>query len=306
MTFTVMISTRDRCAEVAITCSKLAGLLPPPDEVLICADGCRDETIEMLRLKFPRFKVFQNQSALGDIGSRDRMLRVAHGDVVLSIDDDSYPLQRDFLRKLERAFEEHPEAAVIVFPELRDGNTFSAADKTDQSRGHYVSAYANCAAAMRRKFYLERSGFPEFFTHMYEEPDYALQCYAAGSAVWFEPALTVRHHVSPINRKPIKRHHSNARNELWSVWLRCPWPWLPIVSAYRLLRQFVCACAESGAWAICEPIWWLAALKGCHRCLRLRRPVPWRIYYHWMRLARNPIHSVRELHQQFGCSVAEN
>ena len=46
--------------------------------------------------------------------------------------------------------------------------------------GRYVAAYANCGAAMRRDVYLQLAGFPTFFGHMYEEPDYALQCYASG------------------------------------------------------------------------------------------------------------------------------
>lgn len=296
-----MISTRDRRADLELTCAKLLSLQPPAHEVIICADGCLDGTVEMLASKFPQFSVHQNDRPMGYMYSRDRLLRLAHGDVVLSIDDDSYPLQRDFFRELARAFAEHPEAAVVVFPELRDGNAFSAPDKTDRSPGHYVSAYANCAAAMRRKFYLERSGFPVFFTHMYEEADYALQCYAAGAAVWFEPTLAVRHHVSKINRRPLQRHQFNARNELWSVWLRCPWPWLAMVSGYRMGRQFVYAWSEGAGWALREPGWWWAALKGWSRCRGIRRPVGWQTYYRWMRLARRPIYTIEKLRREFPC-----
>jgi hypothetical protein len=146
---------------------------------------------------------------------------------------------------------------------------------------------------------LERAGFPVFFTHMYEEPDYALQCYAAGAAVWFEPSLAVRHHVSQANRRPLQRHHFNARNELWSVWLRCPWPWLPMVAAYRMARQFVYACSESASWVIREPSWWLAALRGWNQCRASRRPVRWQTYYRWMRLARRPIYTIDELRKKF-------
>jgi hypothetical protein len=196
-------------------------------------------------------------------------------------------------------FFKHPEAAVVVFPELRDGSQFSAGDKTDKTPGHYVSAYANCAAAMRRAFYLEQSGFPCFFKHMYEEPDYALQCYAAGAAVWFEPSISVRHHESPAHRMLIRRHHLNARNELWSVWLRCPWPWLILVSGYRIARQFVYACTQGTNWAVREPLWWAEALRGGALCRRARHPICWRIYWHWLALARNPIFCADDLRQRF-------
>jgi hypothetical protein len=183
-------------------------------------------------------------------------------------------------------FARRQEAAVISFPELRDDGSFAAANQTRASQGHYVSAYADCAAALRRDNYLRLPGFPRFFGHMYEEPDYALQCYAAGSTVWFEPTLTVRHHLSDANRDERLRHQLNARNELWSVWMRCPWPWLPLVSLYRVWRQFRFACSGGWRWAAIEPAWWLAALYGMPRCWRHRRPVKWSIYYRWMRLAR--------------------
>ena len=158
-----MITTRDRRADLELTCSKLVCLDPPPDEVLVCADGCRDGSVEMLRRKFPRVNLLENPRPMGSSYSRDRLLRAARAPIVLSLDDDSRPLQQDFLRTLDRVFAEHPEAAVVVFPELRGGPVFAAADKTDHSPGHYVSAYANCAAAMRREFYLARPGVSSLF-----------------------------------------------------------------------------------------------------------------------------------------------
>jgi len=282
-----MIPTRNRCEELGVTCSMLQRMRPQPDEVLIFADACNDRTVEMVRTKFPDFYLIVSDKPAGSVGARDEMLRAATGDIVLSLDDDSYPVQNDFFARLGSIFTAHPEAAVVTFPEVRDGNTTAAPDKTPKSPGHYVSAYANCGAAMRRTFYLKQPGFVRFFSHMYEEPDYALQCYAAGAGVWFEPSLSVRHRQSSNNRIPLRRHQLNARNELWSVWLRCPWPWLPVVSCYRILRQFLHVVRQHPAWALREPFWWLAAMNGLGQCLEARRPVPFSTYLQWLRLARN-------------------
>ncbi len=178
MKFSVMITTRNRCADLRRTCERISLLKPPPDQVLICADGSSDETSNMIRREFPNFLLIENESSLGSVASRDRLLRAATGDIVLSLDDDSYPLARDFFSRLGDILAAHPEAAVVSFPELRDDARFSDNSKTNESAGHYVSAYANCAAAMRREFYLQQRGFPSFFVHMYEEPDYA--CDAPG------------------------------------------------------------------------------------------------------------------------------
>jgi GT2 family glycosyltransferase len=289
MTFGVIITTRNRCEDLRRTCLRLCALQPQPKEVLICADGCSDGTGDVIRNEFPHFVLFENEVSNGSVASRDKLLRAATADIVVCLDDDSYPLTDDFLSKLADVVDSHPEAAVISFPEVRDGGVFSHELKTDRIPGHYVSAYANCAAAMRRVLYLQLQGFPAFFSHMYEEPDYALQCYAAGFAVWFEPSLTVRHHQSAVGRREVKRHHQNARNELWSVFVRCPWPWLPLISLFRMSTQFRYACSQGVDWVVREPVWWYEVLAGIRYCVRSRRPVAWSCYLAWMRLARRPI-----------------
>jgi GT2 family glycosyltransferase len=302
MTFTIMIPTRDRVCDLEFTCVQLLRMDPVPIEVLICADGCTDNTCGMLTRNFPHFKVLSNTDARGSVYSRDRMLRLARGDIVVSLDDDSYPVRADFLKRLTEVFDSHPEAAVVVFSELRPGIA-SSKPKPERIQGCYVGAYANCGSAMRRQVYLTMLGFPTVFQHMYEEPDYALQCYAAGYAVWFEPSLEIVHSESAVNRYVMRRHHLNARNELWSVWLRCPWPWLPMVTAYRAARQFAHACFQGPQWVNHEPSWWREAFKGIGVCREQRRAIPWNIYYSWMRLAHHRLHTLNELRARFSASA---
>lgn len=298
MTFSIMITTRNRCDDLRRTLERLQQLQPAPLEVLVCADGCTDDTVSFVSTHFPAVRFRVHAQGLGSVGSRDRLLREAKGDWVLSLDDDSYPVADDFFARVQAIVDSHPEAAVITFPELRDVG-FASARMTPESPGHYVSAYPNCAALMRREFYLCQPGFPPPFVHTYEEPDYALQCYAAGAAVWFEPSLTIRHHLSARNRSSYAFHHQNARNELWSVWMRCPWPWLPIVALFRVWRQFRYAITEGWSWAVREPLWWGKALAGIMACCRQRRPVAWARYLAWMKLARQAVHSVGELRYFF-------
>lgn len=289
MTFTIMITTRNRRAELERALRHLRALSPRAEEVLVCADGCTDDTVTMVRSEFPECTLLENASSRGSVFSRDRMLRQAKGEIVVSLDDDSYPLDADFLTRVEKLFAEHPAAAVLSFPEIRDDGASASATKTPTSPPHLVSAYPNCAAAMRREVYLRAPGFPPFFGHMYEEPDYALQCYALGCEVRFEPSLRIRHHVSPVQREPVRRHHFNARNELWSVWMRCTFPQVLVVSLFRVWRQFRYALSEGFGWAMREPLWWCAALGGIANCWRHRAPVSWPIYFAWMKLARAAI-----------------
>lgn len=286
MKTSVIITTRNRSHELRRTLNRLFALEPPPDEILVCADGCTDGTAKMVQKQFPSCVLLANDSARGSVFSRDRLLRAATGDIVASLDDDSYPLDQDFVTQVEELFAEHPEAAVICFPEVRNEGECAHPSKSPSAPPHLVSAYAHCAAALRRAVYPQSHGFPEFFGHMYEEPDYALQCYGLGYVVRFEPSLSIRHHEARVHRDPMRRHHLNARNELWSVFMRCPFPYVFPVALYRLWRQFLYACSEGLSWIVREPLWWSDSLRGISNCLRHRSPVPWSIYYGWMKLAR--------------------
>lgn len=293
-----MIATRNRAHDLRRTCQNIEIWSPQPDEVIICADGCTDDTVKMVKEEFPLFTLIENREPLGSVGSRNRIIHLSQSEFVISLDDDSYPLDPTFLERVRQVLDDHPEAGIITFPELRNDGEY-VANMLPSSSGQYISAYPNCAAVMRRKLYLKLPGFPLFFFHAYEETDYALQCYSANSTVWFEPSLIIRHHTSPLNRNSLHTHHLNARNELWSVWIRCPFPWLIPVSLFRIVRQFQYACTEGFDWAIREPIWWWSALVGLPHCIRDRQPINWRIYYAWMKLARKPISDLTDLKQTF-------
>lgn len=299
MKISVMITSRNRREDLHRTLLQLEGMVPPPDEIWVTDDGSSDGTAAMVEKEHPGCLLRVNTEGMGSVASRDWMVRQAQGELVVSLDDDSYPVDETFFGKLPMLMEEHPEAAVICFPELCDGGFLHAEDPL-YFQGHYVPSYPNCAAVMRRDVYLKSGGFPEFFVHCYEEPDFSAQCAGLGYATWFEPSLVVRHHYSPANRDWLRIHHLLARNELWSVLLRCPWPWLPLVAAFRIFRQFTFAASKGPGWILREPVWWFWALKGLGGCFRERRPVDWPRYLGWMKLARIPLFSIAEWRAVFG------
>src|SRR5262245_25904674 len=130
MKTSVMITTRNRCSDLERTLSALRQMTPLPEEILVTADGCEDGTIAMVREKFPNCRLFENSPGLGSVPSRDHMLREAVGELVLSLDDDSYPVDNDFFAKLPALLASRPEAAVITFPELRDDGSSASPTKS--------------------------------------------------------------------------------------------------------------------------------------------------------------------------------
>lgn len=283
----VTITTHNRRDELARTLAQLARLDPPPDEILVCADGCTDGTAEFVREQHPGIRLLTHDTARGSIGSRNELIRASSCDVLLSFDDDSYPLDGDFIAQVRELFAASPRTAVISFAQRTDEfpETLTAADF---GTAKFVASYANSAAAIRRAAFDELGGYPAFFFHAYEEPDFALRCVCAGWQVRWAPAPLVRHHFTKVRRNEARMHRRHARNEFWSILLRCPAVLVLPVAVFRAARQFRYACRRGPGWVVQEPLWWWQALLGIPRCLAARRAVPWERYLGWVLLMRRP------------------
>ena len=278
-----MITTKNRAGDLRRTCRVLRQLNPSPVEVLITADGCIDDTVKVARGEVAGVRLFVNELGQGSVASRDRMIREARGDLVLALDDDSYPEQLDCIRRIVPLFEQQPNLAVLHFPQRTDEYPETLA-QTDFGWQHLTRSFANSGAVLRRSTYLRLPGFESRFFHMYEEPDYALQCVAAGYDVLFSPVITIRHHYSGEARDEMRVHHRHARNELWSTVMRCPVLCALGILAWRVFSQFRYACKRGSSWVVREPVWWARALAGIPYCLRNRRPVSWAGYKRWLAL----------------------
>jgi GT2 family glycosyltransferase len=282
MRVSVMITTSNRLEELQRTLQMLGKLDPAPDEVLVTADGCTDGTAEFLSA-MPNVKFVVNQPARGSVASRDRMIREARGELVLALDDDSYPEQLDCIARFVPLFEQRSNLAVLHFPQRTDEYPDTVA-QMDFGHEKLTRSFANSGAVLHRSTYLELAGFEPRFYHMYEEPDYGLQCLAAGYDVVFSPIVTIRHHYSGQARDEIRIHHRHARNEFWSSLMRCPFPFALGLLGWRAASQFRYACRRGRSWVVCEPRWWAQAVAGIPYFIRKRKPVSWEAYKRWLRL----------------------
>lgn len=284
MTVSVMITTHGRIEDLRRTCCILQGLNPQPLEVLITMDGCKTDLVETVKTEFPQVRLLANEVALGSVASRDRMMREAKGDLVLALDDDSYPEQSDCIARIVPFFEQRKQLAVLHFPQRTDEYPETLTQTNFGLEEHLTRSFANSGAVLRRSTYLHLPGFEPRFYHMYEEPDYGLQCVATGYDVLFSPIVTIRHHYSGQARDEVRIHHRHSRNEYWSTLMRCPLPFALGMVLWRVFAQFRYACKRGWLWVIREPFWWAQALAGVPYCFQKRRPVSWASYKRWLSL----------------------
>lgn len=278
----ILITTRNRAQDLRRTLLALQLLDPQPLEILITADGCTDDTAAVVRDLASRAIFIANSAPIGSVASRAAMMLRVSGALALMLDDDSYPEQPACLATLESLFAANPRLAVASFPQRTDEYPASLA-QSDFGPERFVRSFANSGACLRVSAYRSLPGFQPMFFHMYEEPDYSLQCIAAGWELRFFPEITIRHHWTPDQRSEIRNHHRHARNELWSTVIRCPHPLAPAIILYRILSQAHYAASRGPAWLIREPVWWAQALRGLPQVLRKRNPVPLAAYRRWLK-----------------------
>ena len=297
MTVGICIATHNRREDLTRTLREIARLDPPPAEIIVAADGCKDGTAKFVSREYPAAHLIVHDVARGSIPSRNEMASVCTSEIFLSLDDDSYPIETDFISRLTQLFAENSALAVASFPQRSDEFPASLT-QSDFGPPHFTGTYANSGAAIRRSVFTALGGYPDFFQHAYEEPDFALRCCAAGWEVRHETSLTIRHHFTSAMRNEMRTHQRHARNELWSVLLRCPAPQIIAVALFRLARQ--AGYATSRGWLLREPRWWWACATGLPHAFAARNPLLWRKYRAWMELVRNPIPSRAEWIAKFG------
>jgi GT2 family glycosyltransferase len=285
MNTSIMITTRNRLSDLQRTLAVLTQLDPAPLEILVTADGCTDGTAEFVREKYPLAKLIVNAVGQGSVASRDRMMRQALGDLVFSLDDDSYPEQMNCLKSVAELFRQRPQLAVAHFPQHSDEHPESLT-RTDFGPPCFTRSFANSGACLRRSTYLELPGFELRFFHAFEEPDYALQCVAAHQEVYYVPIITIRHHFSSLSRSRIRTHHRHARNQVWSILMRCPFPYSAVLIVCKTFSQFGFAARQGISWIVREPVWWWQALVGIPYCLSHAKPVSWENYKRWFHSSR--------------------
>ena len=278
-----MITTLNRVDELRRTLPKVEALEPPPYEIWVVADGCTDETVDYVRQYHPEVKLIEHEQSTGSVESRRQVMEQVSGELVLALDDDSYPEQSDCLKKLGGLFADNPNLAIATFPQRTDEYPVTLTQQ-DFGATRPVRSFPNSGACLRVAAYRKLPGFESMFFHMYEEPDYALQCAGNGWDIISFSEIVIRHHYSGLTRSELRNHHRHARNEFWSTLMRCPIPYLYLILIYRMFSQARYALNRGLSWIVREPIWWWQALLGVPKALRRREALTWSGYKRWLNM----------------------
>ncbi|MER7014502.1 glycosyltransferase [Saccharopolyspora sp. NPDC000359] len=240
---TVVIATRNRCAELDRTLHELAGLRQPP-QVVVVDNASTDGTARLVTEQHPRARLVRAPRNLGAAG-RNLGVELAGTTYVAFSDDDSWWAE-DALARAEEVFAAHPGVGLIAARTLVGSDEHLDPVNVEMARsplptpvglpGPRILGFTACAAIVRREAFMVAGGFNATLFFGAEEKLLACDLAAAGWDLVYEPTVQAHHHPSTARAPARVRQELEARNNLLIAWMRYA-PRAALQRTFALLRE---------------------------------------------------------------------
>jgi GT2 family glycosyltransferase len=251
---TVVIPTYNRLPKLLETLEKVLECHPQPNEIIIHIDG--NDTITEYGLKnskFQNIKIIKNPGQVGPGGGRNIAIAHATNSIVASLDDDSYPIDKDYFYRLQVLFDTFPKAAVIA------ANIFHINEPVtdDKLTAKWVSDFVGCGCAYRKEIFQQTQGYVELpVAYGMEEVDLSLRLHNMEWGILESSWLRVFHNTTLEHHGNPKITAASITNQALLAYLRYPaqfW-WLGIAQCINrilwLIRHGRTAGITEGVFAI--------------------------------------------------------
>ena len=187
---TAIVTAHQRIEQLFVTLEKLQACAPPPAEIMVHVDGGNDACATAVRARYPNVRVIVSATRIGPGGGRNHLVQAAGQPLIASFDDDSYPIDGDFFRRVAILFEEYRDAWVLAAHVYHVDEPIEPAQPVAQ----WAADFTGCGCAYRRDRYLEVGGYvPLPDAYNMEEVDFALRLHARGKKVLGTRWLRVFH-----------------------------------------------------------------------------------------------------------------
>lgn len=209
--------------------------LPVPYELIIVDNG-GDAAISLPQdRQGVIFRLEVASENLGVAGGRNLGMKLAHGEILVFIDDDAIWHRNDDVVRLMSHFDSDPACGAVAAKSLNpdgkpirfelphpDKELLLAARTPTPVPYYYGVAHALRAAAIQ-----EVGDYPERYFYGAEEYDLSLRLYEAGYYILFDPSICVYHHRSDAGRTIVgDRYWYNALvNKARATWRLLPYPY---------------------------------------------------------------------------------
>jgi glycosyltransferase involved in cell wall biosynthesis len=240
-TFSILITTKNRLTDLAITLDKIHYLLDRKDVAcIICDDGSADGTALYLQAHYPEVQLIQNSKSQGLIYSRNRLLSLVSTEFAISLDDDAHFLSENPLESIRNYFDENTNCGLLsfrIFWGLEEPISIISTEKS-----HRVQGFVGCAHVWRMQTWRDIPEYPAWFVFYGEEEFASFNLFKKDREIHYLPEVFVHHRVDVKSRRKNADYSIRTRRALRAGWylffLFYPLKTIPRKMMYSLWIQF--------------------------------------------------------------------
>jgi glycosyltransferase involved in cell wall biosynthesis len=239
-TFSILITTKNRVADLAFTLGKINYLLTDNSvECVVFDDGSTDGTYEYVKQNYPNIQLQRNAISKGYIYCRNKMLNETKATYAISLDDDAHFVTENPLKFIQKHFEENTNCGLLalrIFWGLQEPSSIVSNEEL-----HRVQGFVGCAHVWRMEAWHDIPNYPEWFVFYGEEDFASYQLFKKAWEIHYLPEVLVNHRVDIKSRKKNADYTIRLRRSLRSGWylffLFYPIQLIPIKMAYSIWMQ---------------------------------------------------------------------
>lgn len=232
-TITATVTAYNRVDQTLATISQLKRCNPGPAEILVHVDANQVACASAVRAAFPEIEVIVSPDSVGPGGGRNKLVMAARGSLVASFDDDSYPIDTDYFKRVAALMKAFPTASVLCANVFHVNEQVPSAEMT----AHWVSDFSGGACIFRRQGFIEAGGYvPIPIAYGMEEVDLAIRLHAQGEKILHCAWLRVFHDTTLDRHADPKVTAASIANIALLTYLRYP-RCLWIIGAIQCLKR---------------------------------------------------------------------
>jgi GT2 family glycosyltransferase len=195
---TVNILSFNRKDELRNTLTKVYEQDYKKIEVIVVDNASSDGSTEMVKKEFPEVQLIQIEKNIGIAGWNEGF-KVAKGEYVLVLDDDSYPLSSAIRIGIKKLISNSNIAIIACKIVLK--NEIQNFDKlANNLADNLVTTFTGCGAIIRKNIIDEVGGFEDELFIYFHEVEYSMRIINTGLDILLCPSSLVVHNISVKNR----------------------------------------------------------------------------------------------------------
>lgn len=247
-------------------------------EVIVVDDCSPDDTVKVVRERFPEVAILVNEVNGGPCVSRNKGVLAASGDIIVGLDSDVSVPDPHLLEKVATAFATG-SAVGLAFRIFSPDGVVDDAPRwwhpqplaTASGSLFETDYFSGTAYAFRREPMINAGLYPEILYMHYEEVELAYRILDQDGVIQYRPELSVVHHANPVSRRNEISIFYKPRNQIMLA-MAC----FPVADALRYVAprvsyQFFKACRGGHLGGFCRAM--KSAAQMSPELLRKRQPL---------------------------------